>query len=358
MAAAKQKVLILSCTGGLGHIKAGTALYERAVQCYPNIDARHINVLEYLSPLLRRLIGGSYDFWLRLTPSLYHYLYTLDDSGRGTISTIAHSLVGAILKKPLQNLITDCLNFKPDRIITTHYLIPFLLKNRITAPIDVVITDYRAHQVWLHSNVRRYFVGSAETAAGIKNQNQPIIVSGIPISPDFIKKNTEPNSAELSRSDSPTILLLAGGSGLIDTTPYARNILENIKNARVIAVAGKNYEALFKKLTALSALYPNLSVHTYLDPIANWMKQADIIVTKPGGLTVTEAVFLKKPLVLIGPAPGQEAANVRFVLSHGYGQKAAAAKDLSRVITTELKKLPGQSRAEQLFPNDIILNAN
>ncbi len=352
-----QKILFLSIPAGLGHVRAAEALQASAEQFHPEIVSRHFN-LEHYSPLLiNTLINLVYTYPVRYLPKLYGFVYRFDDRSQAPFSSLLDRVITKTLQTALKHLIQDITDFAPTRIITTHYLLPFLLKNKISCPLDVVVTDYYAHRVWLHDNVRTYFVASDETGERLQQNHKTTITSGIPIHPDFLK----PSDAALLKQRfgmdpvAPTILLLSGGNGLINTTIFARQILHILPNANLIAITGKNYNRLYHQLLQLKSAHPTLQVFRFVDTIAEWMAAADIIITKPGGITVSEALYLHKPLIMINPIPGQEEKNAEFVEKKGRGILLKQPVELKKVLPKIIASTSPAPQKKGIPPNEIIL---
>ena len=342
----------------MGHIRAAAALQASAERSHPDLDSRHINIIDYAPSIVGRILCNSYNHVVRYVPRLYGALYTLDDHKHVPLAKTANRCIRLALQRHLKRLIRDIDAFQPDRIVTTHYLVPYLLKNKISCPIDLVITDYYAHRVWLHDNVRTYFVAALATARRLQEQNKTVVVSGIPIHPDFL--NT-PSPALLKTKlgldqNQPTLLLLSGGNGLIDTSIFAEQIIQHLPNANIVAIAGQGSPRLYQRLIRLQSTHPALQVFTFVDNIAEWTAVADLIVTKPGGLTVAEAIYLNKPLVLVNPIPGQETKNAAFVEQHHYGHLIKNNEALMPIIKHSLSTPPLPNTRPLPFPNDIIID--
>ncbi len=356
----RTKILFISCLAGMGHIRAAKALFESAAENHPELECQYIDAVDYCSWVLRASVVDSYELMIKHWPQLWEKLYQFADTRNGK-SSIDKSTI--LLKQGNQKLHDYVKAFAPDRIIATHFFVPILLgKLAKKIPTDMVVTDYYANRMWLNRDIRHLFVASQDIKDAFSKDHESIIVSGIPISPRFFKtKNLPELRKKFNLPDTkPVVLILSGGTGLIDISKAAENILNNLTNTTVIAVAGKNNPELFLKLNKIKALRGNTyRALEFIDTIDELMALADIIVTKPGGLTISEVLYLKKPLVMINPIPGQEEKNAGFVVEHNYGRLATEAGELSGVVSTILNNphflnIP----PNQPNPNETILLTN
>jgi processive 1,2-diacylglycerol beta-glucosyltransferase len=246
--------------------------------------------------------------------------------------------------------------FKPDVVLCTHYLpletlTPMREKQDGPQPfVACIVTDFEAHALWMESCVDLYCVAAEETKARLVARGAPaenIIVTGIPIAAKFSSK---PDAKTVRkqyglRDDLPVLLVLSGGFGM---GPVAEILAELDKTAaqfQTLVVTGRN-EELRRKLATQDRKYPT-HVLGFSTNMHELMAVADLIITKPGGLTTSEALALGKPLFILNPIPGQEAANSDFLLEHGAAAKANRVEDLPYRVEQLLgsKKLSEMGKA-------------
>jgi processive 1,2-diacylglycerol beta-glucosyltransferase len=333
----KQKLLLISCSGGMGHIRAAEALKTHAEKYYPEITCEHFNAAEYSGWFLNTSLVKTYEFLIKNHPKVFGALFKLADTTMGKKYIELHH---PLLRKSGEPLIEAIERFGPDRIIVTHPIImPLLEKLSNPPPIDVVVTDYYANQIWLHPNIRHLFVATEEMKTILISRHSSIIVSGIPLNPVFFE---EKNIEDLQKKyqivpERPTILVMSGGQGLIDTSTLTEHLLRTTTPLNIIAISGKGNKVLFKKLKEMSSTTHRYFVIEFTSLIDEYMRLSNLIITKPGGLTVTECLYLKKPMILINPIPGQEEANARYIEQNKFG-----------VLTTNTEEV---FRATQAFLN-------
>jgi processive 1,2-diacylglycerol beta-glucosyltransferase len=247
-------------------------------------------------------------------------------------------------------------DFKPDVVLCTHYqpleiLAGLKPKKDEPRPFTVcVITDFEAHAFWMAPNVDLYFVAAEETKARLvargANAND-VIPTGIPIAAKF-SQLVDASAVRKQigiRDDLPTLLVLSGGFG---TGPVGE-ILEALDKVeapfQTIVVAGRN-EELRRNLAAQDCRHPT-RVLGFATNMHELMSIADLILTKPGGLTSSEALALGKPLFILNPIPGQEAANSDFLLERGAAAKVNRIDDLPYRI----QQLIGSAKLAELSRN-------
>jgi processive 1,2-diacylglycerol beta-glucosyltransferase len=195
-----------------------------------------------------------------------------------------------------------------------------------------------------------YCVAAEETKGRLLARGaapEQVIVTGIPIGARFSARLDAAGLRQQLglRDDLPVVLVLAGGFGV---GPVGEILLELDKVGRrvqVLVVAGRN-ESLRRKLAAQERRQPT-RVFGFVANMHELMAVADLIVTKPGGLTSSEALALGKPLLILNPIPGQEAANSDFLLEHGAAAKLNRVEDLPFRLEQLLgsKKLGAMARA-------------
>lgn len=351
------KTLIISCSSGLGHVRAAEALFLHAKAKDPNRQIEHIDLAKFSSPLISFPATTGYTFLARHLPRVFKTLYDFSDSpfraaGLEKLAPLARLNAPRLLKYVSE--------FAPDRIICTHFLAaPMLKKFQKNIPIDMVITDYYANKIWFSPFVRRYFAAHEHTREGAPEEASKMIISGLPLHPKFLKeKNIEEIKTKLNiPAGRPTILLLAGGDGLIDSSHIASQILSGADNLNLIAIAGKTNQKIYEKLNRLPPGNNHFQVIKFTEDIDELMRIADIVISKPGGLTVNECLYLGKPLLMINPIPGQEESNADFVEKNNYGARLRNGEK----ITDWINKILGQKDFFQTLPrpdiasNDIIL---
>jgi processive 1,2-diacylglycerol beta-glucosyltransferase len=226
----------------------------------------------------------------------------------------------------------------PDAIICTHFLPAELLarmkrNQRLECPVWVQVTDFDLHRLWVHDHMTGYFAGNEEVAYRMRAHGIPaqrIHVTGIPIMPAF---SQELSRVECARGlgldpEKTTILLMAGGAGIGRLDDVAARLLELNDHFQLIALAGKNLVVL-DALQALARKFPDrLVAQGFTHQVERLMACADLVVTKPGGLTTSECLAMGLPMIVNEAIPGQEERNADFLVEQGVALKASDAVTL------------------------------
>jgi processive 1,2-diacylglycerol beta-glucosyltransferase len=219
-----------------------------------------------------------------------------------------------------------------DAVLCTHFL-PAQLGARRPGfpPVHLVVTDFELHRVWVQPGVRQYFVATESIAAELRRRvpGAVVVATGIPVSPAVA---TAPGRAAARAvlglaADRPMALVVGGGLG-IGVEESTRAALESAPaGVQIVVVCGKN-ETARERLAALRQPRGRLQVHGYLSGLVTWMAAADLVATKPGGLSVSEALGLGRPLLLTRPIPGAEEGNTRAVTAEGAALAARSEEEI------------------------------
>ena len=223
--------------------------------------------------------------------------------------------------------------FAPDVVVATqmHPATLFsLAKSRgwLDVPALAVLTDFGMHDFWHQPGFDLYCVPHASIAAEAGSGHRPgaMVATGIPLMPGF-RDPPEPREARRQLQidlDRPTVLVLGGGLGL-GVDAVTERLLARLPDVQFLVLTGNNAFAR-TALTALADRYPGrLGVWGWSDQVAVFMRAADVVVGKPGGLTVAEALACGRPLLATHALRGQESFNVRFIEAQGVGRLVTEA---------------------------------
>ncbi|ABR32588.1 MGDG synthase family glycosyltransferase [Clostridium beijerinckii] len=323
-----KKVLILTTSTGQGHNQAAASVEESF-----NNSGYEITKLDFLaknSKLLNDIIVIGYEFSASKFPKTYGFFYKLTDTN---LTNKLLKLIFFMARKKVSKLINK---IQPDVIIATHSInisvISDLKKNGLDIPFILVVTDFKAHYLYVDSYVDAYITGSNYTKKSLVDRGinpNKIYPIGIPISSKFY---TEVTSANDLKDDEYFNLLLMGGSlGLTTIFTVLKELLKNPHKLRITVVCGKN-DNLKNRLISYCKenKFKNKKLHIlgFTKDISYLMDYCDILISKPGGLTVTESIVKNIPLIIPFAIPGQENENIDFLTSEGY---SIYVKDLSKL---------------------------
>lgn len=332
-------------TVGAGHMRAAEALKKAAAETAPQADVVILDTFRYASPLVEKVILGTYMEILRVSPVVYGFLYRQSERKQplaGRSKTEFNRILNLLAAPRLVEYIN---NFQPQAIVCTH---PFplgivsFMKKRGTfrGLLTAVITDFTLHSFWVFPEVDQYFIG----AEGLYSQYEDFLIdrsrvraTGIPIDPAFTQKNDRDGlRAGLGLVPGvPVVLILGGGLGMGPLEAAVQALLKSPVNCQLLVVTGTNRQ-LYKKLASVAAATPcRLKVLGYVDNIHELMAAADLMVGKAGGLTCAEALACALPIFVVDPLPGQEERNVEFLTSTG-AAISVSDKDLAGTVGTYL----------------------
>jgi len=342
-----QRILILSASVGAGHLRAAQALELVLRETHPGAHVENVDVMQLTNRLFRRLYARSYLDLVNRAPHVLGYLYDLLDrpskSGKNRGDRLRQMFETMNLKR-----LIHLLQRQPwDLVLNTHFLpaeIIALLRQqgRLKVQQVTVTTDFETHKLWVNQPCDHYFTATEEGAAYLRHWGVPagdISVTGIPIHPEFVR----PKSKEELRvkhglaPDRPVVLQLAGGFGVGPIEQTYRSLLEVKVPLQVVAVCGKNEETR-KKLERVPVPAPHQArVLGFTSEIDEWMGLADLVVSKPGGLTTSESLARGLVMVILNPTPGQETRNSDYLLENGAAIKVNSLATLGWKVTRLLE---------------------
>jgi len=322
------KILLLSVTAGQGHHQTAKAVAEYFIK--NSHEAITLDCYEYLSPLVKDAISSGYLVSTKYTPKLWGKFYEMlekkDEHGlfvKGANQLMAKSLV---------KYIDDC---KPDVVVCTHVLacmlLTFVKKQRPNLLTIGILTDFRLHPYFESTELDYYIVPNEYIKFSVCKKGLPeekILPFGIPIMDKFMsKKGKKEARAMLGMEEESTILIMGGSMGFGNMIKTLKNVDSLELPFQMIVVCGNN-EKLFNRI-AKKHFRHKIYTFGFVSNVDELMDAADCIITKPGGLTSSEALAKDLPMILSKPIPGQEDRNTEFLLNFGCAMK------ISKTLTAE-----------------------
>ena len=325
MPSVSERVLVLSASIGGGHVACAQALEAAFLE--RGAEARHVDLLEHTAMPFRRLYRQAYFDLVRNVPDLVDWLGRRMDRRPTEALTLQRRLRARVVRMLSYELPRIIDRFAPHALVHTHFLGPEVMAGRVRrrAPLPQaeVITDFFAHSLWLQPGIARYFVAIEEVkvhlvSAGVDEYR--VRVTGIPVDPAFARlpERSEARSRLGLAEDRDVLLLMAGGLEGDDLVA----VLDQLRRLRwpldVEVVTGRS-----QKLNRVAERYAEpdgpvrVRVHGFVTDVPMRMAAADIVLTKPGGLTSSEALAAGLPLLLVSPYPLHEEANATVLLENG-----------------------------------------
>ncbi len=319
-----KKILIFYASYGGGHLTAAKSIENYLKQNYSNTSIELIDCMKYINKPIEKITTAAYREMAKKLPWAWGKIYS--DSQKGPLAHIT-TRSNKIMAIKLLRLLREK---QPDLIISTHpfgsQMCSYLKrKEKIHAKIATIMTDFAPHDQWLIGKeyTDYYFVAHNKMKDYLKLQNiedNKIFATGIPISSRFLE-DFDTNSILKSFGLDPnkqTILFFAGGEfglGKNQTINIFECIINNFKNIQMVAIAGKNekMKKQFEYIVNLCGRENSIKVLPFTDKVPELMHISDLVITKPGGLTVTESLASNLPILVINPIPGQEEENAEFL---------------------------------------------
>ena len=317
-----KNILVVTASMGSGHNKAANAVAEAIKRKYP---VNKINVIDFMSTETAYFNSLVKDIYLKMldhTPSVYEFFYKFtSDSTKG--STI-QSVFAHAMKKDMRELIKK---YEADMVICTH---PFpcaaasYLKQtgEINIPLITVMTDFCVHQFWLYKNIDIYFTANDLLKKEMVNQGlleERIFVTGIPVGYNFrVDYNRDDLLAKFKlEKDKPVALIMGGGLGLGGVKNALCQLERLKKDIQIRVITGANV-ALWSEMNEYAQHSKHkIFVWGYSHNIQEFMSVATFLISKPGALTISEALTRELPMILHDPIPGPEVDNAKFVSDNG-----------------------------------------
>jgi processive 1,2-diacylglycerol beta-glucosyltransferase len=385
------RILILSASTGGGHMRASATLRAYIMKRCPDAVVEIVDTLEYISPLLNKTVTEGYVYFATKTPMVYRAMYNSTNKDK----TLNSLVVGFnnLVSKTLLPLFQE---FRPDAVITTHPFSTEMVSNlkeqgEVTAPLICLMTDYAPHKTWINPRVDGYVVandGMVDVMVEMGAKRELIHPYGIPIDSAFF---TTKDRASILRGmglnpEIPTILIMAGSFGVTNILKIYNEIVKIDVEFQIIVITGKNqrlfdaFDRLLErteralrekplKMTAKAAQpgaasktvkvkppkikpHKNTKLLYFTNEVDKYMQISDLIITKPGGLTVSEALACNLPMAIFDAIPGQEEENAEFLIDNNMAvriEKGATCGETIRSLLSNREELEKMKSACRTF---------
>lgn len=331
------KIIILTASYGNGHLQVADSLYQECL----NRGFKNVSICN--------LYAESHPFFSELTEKLYKKSFTFGKQFYklfyyGTDRMQSKKLLRWYYNYGFKRLTSLIQTEKPDILINTFPInaVPeFRRRTGIVIPTFNIITDYCLHRLWLHNDIDKYYVSTKELKSRILSEGvdrSKVLVSGIPIRPAFSEiMDKRLLAEEYGFTGGNLVLILAGAQGVLNNI---RDICESLlqkTDHQVAVVCGKNLSLRNELAPLISKYGKRLHSYGYVENIDELYRLANVMVTKPGGITLTEATAIGTPLILYKPVPGQEKENALFFTEKGAAITVHYQNELIESIDSLLK---------------------
>ncbi len=339
-----KKILIFYGSYGGGHLSAAKTISSYLEKNYKDeVEVQTVDCIEYINKYINKVSTEAYKELAKKAPWAWKHVYKNSQTGAlSHISNTTNKLMSHKLNALLQEI-------KPDLIISTH---PFssqmcaILKQRkkINCKIATILTDYHIHAQWLvlYKYIDYFFVANDQMKMDMISKgvnDQRIFVTGIPISEKFlVKYDKNEICKEFNLSpDKETLLFFAGGEfGLGRNTTYTvlKILIKLFKDLQIVAISGKNkrMNKRFNELVSFTKSENRVKILEYTNKVPELMSISLGVITKAGGLTLTEALASNLPIAIINPIPGQEEENAEYLVYNGAATWIKKGDSIVRVL--------------------------
>ncbi|MDB8791876.1 glycosyltransferase [Romboutsia sp. 1001216sp1] len=355
-----KKVLIMSASTGGGHNRAARAIKEELEQKTIdgfNIQCEIVDSLKLVNNTMDKIISRGYEKSAIYTPKAYGSVYRFSETSLVSKNEFKGNLLTSLMAKKFKKLLNDS---KPDLIIGTHPF-PMIALSTLkkhsdggsdhglhlgdhhdtidVPPMISVLTDYTTHSTWIQNEIDYYIVGHEyvkELLAYEGVDTEKIKPFGIPVEKSFLsnrEKEEVLNELGLS-SDKLTVLLMGGSFGAGNIKETLEELLNIDRDFQILVITGRN-ESLKEKLEKKLATHnhnKNICVLGYTNKMNDILASIDVLITKPGGLTTTEALLKDVPMIVPYYIPGQEEENLDFLSNCGAALRTTKKYTLSVLL--------------------------
>ena len=355
-----KKVLIMSASTGGGHNRAARAIKEELEQKTIdgfNIQCEIVDSLKLVNNTMDKIISRGYEKTAIYTPKAYGSVYRFSETSLVSKNEFKGNLLTSLMAKKFKKLLNDS---KPDLIIGTHPF-PMIALSTLkkhsdggsdhglhlgdhhdtidVPPMISVLTDYTTHSTWIQNEIDYYIVGHEyvkELLAYEGVDTEKIKPFGIPVEKSFLsnrEKEEVLNELGLS-SDKLTVLLMGGSFGAGNIKETLEELLDIDRDFQILVITGRN-ESLKEKLEKKLATHnhnKNICVLGYTNKMNDILASIDVLITKPGGLTTTEALLKDVPMIVPYYIPGQEEENLDFLSNCGAALRTTKKYSLSVLL--------------------------
>ncbi len=307
----------------------------------PGTDAAIVDSYKYAASVVSHVVSGGYLRMVKTIPQMYRFIYDRAERATevGPFRAWAHQFTAANLRPLIRSA-------RPDIVVCTHAfpcgaMAEYKRRFADCPPVFGIVTDFVVHAFWIHRNVEGYAVASEQMRAALVQRGVPtnrVHPCGIPIDAAF---GTRPDRKTLRErlelpADRRAVLLMGGGLGI---GPLER-MMEALDAVDVplcaVVIVGRSAQSQRRVLDYAQRVSYPVRVLGFVSNVHQYMHAADVLVTKPGGLTSAEALSAQVPLVLFKPLPGQEERNTAYLVERGAAVRAKDLKELTAAVGSSL----------------------
>jgi processive 1,2-diacylglycerol beta-glucosyltransferase len=323
-------------------MSAANALRAVLAQRDPEFTATVVDSYKYAASVVSRVVSDGYLGMVKTIPQMYRFLYNRAERATqvGPFRTWVHQFTAGNLRPALEQM-------RPDIVVCTHAfpcgaMAEYKRQFADSPPVFGVVTDFAVHTFWIHKNVDGYAVATDEMrnmllARGVAPER--VIVSGIPIHPAF--GEAHPDRSLLRERlglprDRQIVLLMGGGLGIGPLVTMMEAVSAASAPVCAVAIVGHSSKCEQSVLQYADHVGYPVRVVRFVENVHEYMHASDLLITKPGGLTCSEALAAGLPMILFKPLPGQEERNTRYLVQRHAALRAKGERDLAGAVASLL----------------------
>lgn len=324
------KIIILTASTGAGHNQAAQNIAKEFLKSNNNDEVEIFDFFMDTSKTANKLVTESYDVFANKFPNTYGFIYNIFN-----IKLVNNIFLKNLFFKVKNRMKKKLIESNPSVIVSTHPLsVPLIMKifeeEKISIPFVQIITDFKAHYTYIDDGVTAYITGSEYTKENLIKcgvNAEKIFVYGIPIREEF---------KIINKSETKTfnILLMGGSMGLKKMEDSVDVLLNSDLDVKITIICGNNVtlrEKLVKKFKN-KIIAGKAEIKGFVNNIDELMDKSKLIITKPGGLTSTEAINKQIPMIIPFAIPGQEEENTAFLVEEKMAISINDIEDLPKYV--------------------------
>lgn len=332
-----KRILIFYITAGTGHHVAANNIRDALLRIQGDLEVQVVDSLAYTNPIMAKFIMKTYLGVIKNTPDIWDYLY---DNPK--VKHHTEAIREAIHRNNSLKLERLFEEFRPDAVICTQAFSCGVVSNykRTQArklPLVGVVTDFAAHCYWAFPQTDLYMVPTPAVRQQLSTLGVPsrhIRATGIPVHPVFAEgvNSDEVHQRYGFRQDTAKVLIMGGSQGIGPVKETIKKLDRIPHPIEIIVVTGRN-EALRERLEERrhKMTHP-FHVFGFVDKVHELMEVSDVLIGKPGGVTVAEALVKRLPIVICRPIPGQEQKNTQYLLEQNVAVRAEDPHDVPALV--------------------------
>lgn len=362
-------ILILTASTGGGHKRAAAAIEAKINAISSDTNVKVVDALKAIGKIYDKTVCDGYHFMATKIPKLYGECYKITDRKNLMYKAVMQS--NTVLSRKLLETIEEN---NPDVIITCHPFVTTMVSKLIehgktNVKAISLITDYDAHRTYIVPKIEAYVLAEPQMADKMMNEygvdGNILYPLGIPIFDRFTAPFSKEEICKREGLDpnKPTVLLMAGSFGVSGILDFYEQLAKNSNDSQFIIITGRNIKLFghLEKLIDEIGTSDNTKLLYFVKNVEDYMHISDLIVTKPGGLTVTESIACNLPMAIYNAFAGQELENADFLVKEKAAimlDKKCGAEQIIELLNSpetlaemkeKCKKLAVPNSAENIF---------